>query len=66
MTPQNAASHLELLCLLNGNSLKNEIKMKITPDAPKTKEDSMNPNDNDGKVHSSQVGSGRNSMLKPS
>ena len=35
MTPQNAASHLGLFCLLIGNSSKNELKWKITPDAPK-------------------------------
>ena len=28
VTPQNAASHLGLFCLLTGISLKNEIKMK--------------------------------------
>ena len=35
MTPQNAAFHLGLFCLLTGISSKNEIKMKITPNAPK-------------------------------
>ena len=31
------ASHLGLYCLLIGISLKNEIKLKISPDAPKIK-----------------------------
>ena len=35
VTPQNAASHLGLFYLLTGNSSKNEIIMKKTPDAPK-------------------------------
>ena len=35
-TPQDAASHLGLFCLLTRFSLKTEIKMKkITPEAPK-------------------------------
>ena len=35
MTPQNAASHLGLFCLLTCFSSKNEIKIKFTPYAPK-------------------------------
>ena len=33
VTPQNAASHLGLFCLLRGIQSKNE--MEIAPDAPK-------------------------------
>ena len=35
VTLQNAASHLELFCLLIEISLKNGLKMKITPNTPK-------------------------------
>ena len=34
VTPLNTTSHLGLFCLLIGISSKNEIIMKITPDAP--------------------------------
>ena len=44
-TPQNAASHLGIFCLLRGISSKNGIKYKWT-----------RPNDNNGKVHSSKTG----------
>ena len=37
MTPQNAASHLGLYCLLKVISSKNEVKIKITPNTPKNK-----------------------------
>ena len=33
--PQNAVSHLGLFCLLNKNSSKNGIKLKISPNTPK-------------------------------
>ena len=38
VTPQNAASHLGLFCLLTGISSENKIKMKKknTPDVPKS------------------------------
>ena len=36
VTPQNAASHLGLFCLLNENSSKNGIKIRISPNTPKT------------------------------
>ena len=36
VTPQNAVSHLGLFYLLKKISSKNEIKMKNTPDVPKT------------------------------
>ena len=35
MTPINVASHLKLFYLLKSFSSKNEIKIKISPNAPK-------------------------------
>ena len=39
VTPQNAASHLGLVCLHREISSKNETKNKITPNTPKNESD---------------------------
>ena len=55
MTPQNAASHLGLICFFKLFSLKYEIKIeKLLLMALKKKVE--HPNDKYGKVNSSQVG----------